>query len=168
MVVFNFCHFKNTGDVIKAILLLLGRGFASFSLVVVLEWTICAMDFVELKLGILVYSLLHCVNFLQGERRKWLAKSLFFFPFITTTSNNHGENMRTVSIQRNAIYGRRLLIVSLLSARLHLVCKCPSACVSVCPCLLLECKPKVWRRVIWSVSYLQGKSYEREPHTEQR
>jgi len=80
LVVFNFCHFKNTGDVIKAILLLLERGFASFSLVVVLEWTICAMDFVELKLGILVYSLLHCVNFLQGERRKWLAKSLFFFP----------------------------------------------------------------------------------------
>lgn len=53
-----------------------------------------------------IYFLLHCVNFLQSERRKWLAKSLFFFflfPFITTTSNNHGENMQTVSIQCKAI-----------------------------------------------------------------
>lgn len=50
---------------------------------------------------------LRCITFfLQGERRKWFAKSLFSFFFITTTSNNHRENVQTVGIHCKAIYGK--------------------------------------------------------------
>lgn len=49
--------------------------------------------------------------FLQGEKRKWFAKSLFFFFFfITTTSNNHGENVQTAGIHCKAIYGKGCLL----------------------------------------------------------
>lgn len=89
----------------KAIPFPAGRRICFLFSMVVLGWGINMTQFVDPNCELWWICPLYSLKFLQGERRKWFAKSLFFFFFlIKTTSNNHRENIQTVSIQCKAIF----------------------------------------------------------------